>query len=89
MRPAAKRYLYHLPIAPPQYSQQPEASGVVVAPHKGQMTAVLGAAAADLMDLKARLSRMVIAYSYDGRPVTAHDIGADGAMALRDRKSVV
>lgn len=38
--------------------------------------------AADPMDLKARLSRMVIAYSYDGRPVTAHDIGADGAMAV-------
>ena len=33
--------------------------------------------AADPMDLKARLNRMVIAYSYDGRPVTTHDIGAD------------
>lgn len=38
--------------------------------------------AADPMDLKARLNRMVIAYSYDGRPVTTHDIGADGAMAV-------
>ena len=38
--------------------------------------------AADLMDLKARLGRMVIAYGHDGRPVTAHDIGADGAMAV-------
>ena len=38
--------------------------------------------AADLTDLKARLGRMVIAYGYDGRPVTAHDIGADGAMAV-------
>lgn len=38
--------------------------------------------AADLMDLKVRLGRMVIAYSYDGEPVTAHDIGADGAMTV-------
>ena len=37
---------------------------------------------ADLTDLKARLDRMVIAYGHDGRPVTAHDIGADGAMAV-------
>lgn len=38
--------------------------------------------AADLTDLKVRLGRMVIAYGHDGRPVTAHDIGADGAMAV-------
>ena len=31
---------------PPQYSQQPDASGLVVAPHQGQVTACLGAAAA-------------------------------------------
>ena len=35
----------------------------------------------DLMDLKARLSRMVLAYTYDGKPVTAGDIGAAGSMA--------
>ena len=34
-----------------------------------------------LMDLKARLSRMIVAYTYDGRPVTAHDLHAEGAMA--------
>ena len=34
------------PIAPPQYSQQPFALGIVVAPHQGQVVAVLGAAAA-------------------------------------------
>ena len=33
---------------------------------------------ADLMDLKARLGRMVLAYTYDGKPVTASDIGASG-----------
>ncbi|NLL36017.1 MAG: formate--tetrahydrofolate ligase [Fretibacterium sp.] len=36
----------------------------------------------DLMDLKARLSRMVLAYTYEGKPVTAADIGAAGSMAV-------
>ncbi len=35
----------------------------------------------DLADLKNRLAKMVIAYTYDDKPVTAHDIKADGAMA--------
>ena len=34
-----------------------------------------------LTDLKARLGRMVVAYTYDGKPVTAHDLKAEGAMA--------
>ena len=34
----------------------------------------------DLMDLKARLSRIVVAYTRDDRPVTAHDLKAEGAM---------
>ena len=37
--------------------------------------------ASDLMDLKARLARMIVGYTYDGRPVTAHDLKAEGAMA--------
>lgn len=39
-----------------------------------------------LEDLKARLGRIVVAYTYDGKPVTARDIKADGAMTalLRD-----
>ena len=37
--------------------------------------------ATDMKDLKRRLSRMVIAYNYDGEPVTAGDIGAVGSMA--------
>lgn len=37
--------------------------------------------ATDLKDLKERLSRIVVAYSYDGQPVTAGQIGAAGAMA--------
>ena len=37
--------------------------------------------AENMADLKKRLSRMVIAYTYDGKPVTAGDIGAVGAMS--------
>ena len=36
--------------------------------------------ATDLMDLKRRLARMVIAYTYDRKPVTVADIHAEGAM---------
>ncbi|MDO4966791.1 MAG: formate--tetrahydrofolate ligase [Lachnospiraceae bacterium] len=35
----------------------------------------------DMQDLKKRLARMVVAYDYDGNPVTAEDIKAVGAMA--------
>jgi len=33
-------------------------------------------------DLKARLARLIVAYTNDGRPITASDIKAHGAMAL-------
>ena len=33
-----------------------------------------------LKDLKERLARMIVAYTYDGKPVTAHDLKAEGAM---------
>ncbi len=36
--------------------------------------------ATDLADLKDRLRRIVCAYTYDGKPVTAGDLGAAGAM---------
>ncbi len=36
--------------------------------------------ATDIMDLKARLARIIVGYTYDGRPVTAHDLKAEGAM---------
>ena len=36
---------------------------------------------ADIPDLKARLGRMVVAYTYAGKPVTAHDLKAEGAVA--------
>lgn len=35
----------------------------------------------DMEDLKDRLGRMVVAYNYEGRPVTAKDLQAVGAMA--------
>ena len=37
--------------------------------------------ATSIPDLKARLGRMIVGYTYDGRPVTAHDLKAEGAMA--------
>ena len=37
--------------------------------------------ASDISDLKARLGRMIVAYTYTGEPVTAHDLHAEGAMA--------
>ena len=37
--------------------------------------------ASDIDDLKARLARIVIGYTYDGKPVTAADLKAQGAMA--------
>ena len=37
--------------------------------------------ASDLADLKARLARMVVAYTYDRKPVTVGDLKAEGACA--------
>ena len=34
-----------------------------------------------ISDMKERLARMVVGYTYDGRPVTARDLKAEGAMA--------
>ncbi|HEY5596069.1 MAG TPA: formate--tetrahydrofolate ligase [Candidatus Bipolaricaulota bacterium] len=36
----------------------------------------------DFLDLKERLGRIIVAYAKDGKPVTARDLGAQGAMAL-------
>ena len=35
----------------------------------------------EISDLKARLARMIVGYTYEGKPVTAHDLKAEGAMA--------
>ena len=37
--------------------------------------------ASSITDLKERLGRMVVAYTFDGKPVTAADLKAQGAMA--------
>lgn len=37
--------------------------------------------AKDIDDLKARVARIIVAYTYDGKPVTAADIKAQGAVA--------
>ena len=34
-----------------------------------------------ITDLKERLGKMIVAYTYGGKPVTAHDLKAEGAMA--------
>ncbi len=36
--------------------------------------------AEDLVDLKRRLGRIIVAYNFEGKPVTAHDLKAEGAM---------
>ncbi len=36
--------------------------------------------ASDIPDLKARLGRIIVGYTYDGKPVSAHDLKAEGAM---------
>ncbi|MDO5441305.1 MAG: formate--tetrahydrofolate ligase [Bacillota bacterium] len=35
----------------------------------------------DILDLKKRLGRIIVGYTYAGKPVTAHDLKAEGAMA--------
>ena len=37
--------------------------------------------ASDITDLKARLARIIVGYTYDGKPVTCGEIKAQGAMA--------
>lgn len=37
--------------------------------------------ASSIDDLKARLARIIVSYTYDGKPVTAGDLKAVGAMA--------
>jgi len=38
--------------------------------------------AGDLMDLKERFRRIIVGYTYDGKPVTAGDLEAQGSMTL-------
>jgi len=42
----------------------------------------------DLMDLKQKLGQIVIGYSYDKKPITAHDLKAEGAMAALLKEAI-
>jgi formate--tetrahydrofolate ligase len=44
--------------------------------------AAIHALASDLMDLKRRMAEITVAYNNSGEPVTARDLGAEGAMAI-------
>lgn len=44
--------------------------------------------AKSLPDLKERLSKIIVAYTYDGKPVTAGDLKADGAMAVLLKEAI-
>jgi formate--tetrahydrofolate ligase len=52
-----------------------------------EVMAVL-ALATDLQDLRARLGRIVLATTMDGRPVTAEDLGVAGAMTVLLRDAI-
>ena len=42
----------------------------------------------DMTDLKERLSRIIVAYSFDGKPVTAGDLNAVGSMAALLKEAI-
>lgn len=42
----------------------------------------------DLMDLKDRLGKIIVAYNLDGAPVTAKEIGVHGAMAMLLKEAI-
>jgi formate--tetrahydrofolate ligase len=44
--------------------------------------------AQDLSDLKSRLSRIIVGYTYEGRPVTAGDLKAQGAMTALLKEAI-
>ena len=52
-----------------------------------EVMAVL-ALATDLFDLRARLARMVLATTMDGKPITAEDLGVAGAMTVLLRDAI-
>jgi formate--tetrahydrofolate ligase len=46
------------------------------------------ALATDLRDLRQRLGRIIIGFTYDGRPVTAEELGCAGSMAVLLRDAI-
>ena len=59
---------------------RPRASGFDIAV-ASEIMAIL-ALTSGMKDMRARLGRMVIGYSKQGKPVTAEDLGAAGALAV-------
>jgi formate--tetrahydrofolate ligase len=43
----------------------------------------------DLMDLKERFANIMVAYTYDGKPVYVRDLGIEGAMAMVMKDAVL
>ncbi len=43
---------------------------------------------ADLFDLRERLGNIVVGYNYDGKPVTANDLNARGAMTVLMKEAI-
>ncbi|OPY33069.1 MAG: Formate--tetrahydrofolate ligase [Methanomassiliicoccales archaeon PtaU1.Bin124] len=58
----------------------PHESGFIITA-ASEISAVL-ALATSMPDLKKRLGRIIVAYTYDGKPVTAEQLNCVGAMAL-------
>jgi len=52
-------------------------------------TAAILALATDIHDLRKRLGRMLVAFTYDGKPVTADDLKAAGAMTVLMREALM
>ncbi|MCL2342446.1 MAG: formate--tetrahydrofolate ligase [Firmicutes bacterium] len=52
-----------------------------------ELMAIL-AVATDLKDLRERIGRIIVAYDKQGRPVTTHDLEADGAMCAWMRNTI-
>jgi len=42
----------------------------------------------NLIDLKERLSKIIVAYTYDNKPITSNDLKAVGAMSVLLKESI-
>ena len=65
----------------------PHESGFIITA-ASEISAIL-ALATSMADLKERLGRMIVAYTYDGEPVTATQLGCVGAMALLLKDAII
>lgn len=75
------RSLRSILVASGRPGDPPKRASRFVITAASEVTAVLGLAR-DYVDLKARLGRICVALDQHGEPVTARQVGADGAMAV-------